>query len=81
MTLELTLEPHGQASKKKSKKDRKISDDGKRKDRAIDVLSQPDLAVDEGEERKRKRKEKKREREREGAIDGALPFSLALQER
>jgi hypothetical protein len=69
MTLELQLV---QSSKRKSKKDRK------RKDRAIDVSSPGDLAVDEGEEREKKRKERKRKRE--GAIDGALSFSLALKE-
>ncbi len=73
MTLELQLV---QSSKKKSKKDRK------RKDRATDVSSRGDLAVDEGEEREKRRKEKerKRKRKREGAIDGALSFSLAFAE-
>ena len=73
MTLEL------QSSKKKSKKDRKTSDDRKRKDRATDVSSQGDLAIDGEEQRERKRKRKEKKSEREGAIDGALSFLLTLQ--
>ena len=59
-----------QPSKKKSKKDRK------RKDRATDVSSKGDLAVDEGQETERQRKKRKREREG-AAIDGALTHFLA----
>jgi hypothetical protein len=69
MTLEL------QSSKKKSKKDRKPSDDRKRKDRATDVSSQGDLAIDGEEVRERKRKKS----EKEGAIDGAFSHLFALQ--
>lgn len=69
MTLEL------QSSKKKSKKDRKTSDDRKRKDRATDVSSQGDLAIDGEQVRERKRKKS----EREGAIDGAFSLLLTLQ--
>ena len=65
-----------QSSKKKSKKDRKSSDDRKRKDRATDVSSKGDLTVDEGQGTERPRKKRKREREG-AAIDGALSFSLA----
>jgi hypothetical protein len=61
MTLEL------QSSKKKSKKDRKTSDDRKRKG----ISSQGDLAVNREEAREWKRKEK--------GERGALSFSLALQ--
>jgi hypothetical protein len=71
MTIE--IEPV-QPSKKKSKKDRKSSDDRKRKDRATDVSSKGDLPLDEGEETGRQRKKRKRD----AAIDGALSFSLAL---
>ena len=69
MTLEL------QSSGKKSKKDRKASDDRKRKERATDVSSQGDTAIDGEEVRERKRKKS----EREGAIDGAFSLLLALQ--
>jgi hypothetical protein len=60
-------------TQKKSKKDRKTSDDRQRKERPSD----DDLVLDR-EERKRKRKEKRREKE--GAIDGALPFSMCFAE-
>lgn len=71
--MAIEIEPV-QSSKKKSKKDRKSSDNRKRKDRATDVSSKGDLALDEGEETGRQRKKRKRDT----AVDGALSFSLAL---
>ena len=65
--MAIELEPV-QPSKKKSKKDRKSSDDRKRKDRAADVPSKGDPTLDEGEETGRQRKKRKRD----AAIDGAL---------
>jgi hypothetical protein len=64
-------------TQKKSKKDRKTSDDRKRKERPSDVSGNDDLVLDR-EERKRKRKEKRREKE--GAIDGALSFPMYFAE-
>ena len=71
--MAIEIEPV-QPSKKKSKKDRKSSDNRKRKDRATDVSSKGDLALDEGEETGRQRKKRKRDT----AVDGALSFSPAL---
>ena len=71
--MAIEIEPV-QSSKTKSKKDRKSSDDRKRKDRATDVSSKGDLTLDEGEETGRQRKKRKRD----AAIDGALSFSPAL---
>ena len=68
--MAIELEPV-QPSKKKSKKDRKSSDDRKCKARAADVSSKGDPTLDEGGETGRQRKKRKRD----AAIDGALIFA------